>query len=162
MANEILHVDAGGMAALRLREGVALRYYNDIANNCTFGVGVLAHLGPCTAEELQRPVTEAQVNAQLAARVQGAEQAVRRRVNQQALTQAQFNALVSFVFNVGARGGGNVLDAANRGANVEVVEQMNQNVYVHPRGANGRRLAPRRVPGLVNRRREETAPFAVR
>lgn len=40
-----------------------------------------------------------------------------------------------------------------------VVSHMNQRVYVHPRDANGRRLAPVRSNGLVNRRRVETAPF---
>lgn len=161
MANETLHMNADGITALRQREGVALRYYNDIANNCTFGVGVLAHLGPCTAEELQRPVTAQQVNSQLAMRVQAAEQAVRRQVNQQTLTQEQFNSLVSYVYNAGATGARAALNAANRGVNEDVVMHMNSNVYIHPRDAKGRRLPAKRIQGLVNRRREEAAPFLV-
>ncbi|MBK7662176.1 MAG: glycoside hydrolase family protein [Sterolibacteriaceae bacterium] len=159
MANETMHMSAAGMAALRQREGAVLRYYNDAANHCTYGVGTLAHHGPCTDEELRRPVTADQVNAQLAAGVARAEAAVRRRVRNQQLTQAQFDALVSFAFNTGAAGARAALDAANRGASGEVVTHMNDNVYVHPRDANGRRLAPRRLQGLVNRRLEEAAPF---
>lgn len=56
-ANKELRMSAAGMASLRRREDAVLRYYNDLANNCTFGVGTLVHSGRCTDEELQRPVT---------------------------------------------------------------------------------------------------------
>ena len=69
MANETMRMSAAGMSELRRHESVVLRYYDDSANNCTFGAGVLAHLGPCSAEELSRTVTAAQVDATLAARV---------------------------------------------------------------------------------------------
>jgi len=49
MANETMRMSANGMSELRRRESVVLRYYNDTANNCTFGAGTLAHLGRCTA-----------------------------------------------------------------------------------------------------------------
>ena len=159
MANETMRMSAAGMAALRQREGAVLRYYNDAANHCTYGVGTLAHHGPCTPEELHRPVSIADVNIQLATRVTSAEDAVRQRVRNHQLTQEQFDALVSFTFNTGATGARSTLDAANRGASRDVATHMNSNVYVHPRDANGRRLAPVRLQGLVNRRREETAPF---
>lgn len=162
MANETMRMSAAGMAALRQREGAVLRYYNDAANHCTYGVGTLAHHGPCTLEELRRPVSIADVNMQLATRVRSAEGAVRQRVRNYQLTQEQFDALVSFTFNTGATGARATLDAANRGASREVATHMNSNVYVHPRDANGRRLAPVRLQGLVNRRREETAPFQAR
>lgn len=159
MANENLRMSSAGLLALRQRENVALRYYNDQANNCTFGVGILLHIGPCTTEELRRPVTAQEVNEQLALRVRTAEQAVRRRVNQQQLTQAQYDALVSFTFNVGAGGARRTLDAANIGANDQVVNHMNQNVYIHPY-SNGRRMPAVRSRGLANRRREESRPFS--
>ena len=159
MANETMRMSATGMAALRQREKAVLRYYNDAANHCTYGVGALAHHGPCTPEELRRPVSVADVNIQLATRVRRAEEAVHQRVRNHQLTQEQFDALVSFTFNTGATGARATLDAANRGASSAVVTHMNSNVYVHPRDANGRRLAPIRLQGLVNRRREETAPF---
>lgn len=160
MANERLHLSAAGRAALQQREGAVLRYYNDAAGNCTYGIGTLAHHGHCTGDELRRPVTQADVQRQLAARVAEAEAAVRRRVRTHQLTQQQFDSLVSFTFNTGAHRAAPVLDAAERGDNGAVSRLMHQYVYVHPRGANGRRLAPVRLPGLAFRRGEEAAPFA--
>ena len=159
MANETMRMSAAGTAALRQREGAVFRYYNDAANHCTYGVGTLAHRGPCTQEELRRPVSVAEVNAQLVIRVGAAEAAVRQRVRNHQLTQEQFDALVSFTFNTGATGARITLDAADRGVPQTVATHMSENVYVHPRDANGRRLAPVRLQGLVNRRREEAAPF---
>lgn len=159
MANETMRMSAEGLTALRLREGAVFRYYNDAANHCTYGIGTLAHHGPCTAAELSRPVSPAQVERQLAMTVRDAEASVRQRVRQHQLTQAQFDALVSFTFNIGATGARTILEAANRGAWQEVAANMSRNVYVHPRDANGRRLPPVRLQGLVNRRREEAGPF---
>ncbi|HVZ31948.1 MAG TPA: glycoside hydrolase family protein [Polyangiaceae bacterium] len=159
MANENMTMSADGMTLLRLSEGAVLRYYNDLANNCTYGIGTLVHAGACTQDELRLPVTEQQVNAQLAVRVRTAESAVRRGVPHFQLTQAQFDALVSFVYNVGAAGAATALAAADRGASPDVVADMNARVYVHPRDAQGRRLPAVRVQGLVNRRQREAAPF---
>lgn len=159
VANETMRMSANGLAVLRQREGAVLRYYNDAANHCTYGVGTLAHLGPCTPAELLRPVSLVEVDTQLAIRVRDTEEAVRRGVRNHQLTQEQFDALVSFTFNVGVRGARSTFAAANQGLLREVTTHMNRNVYVHPRDANGHRLAPVRLPGLVNRRREETRPF---
>ena len=159
MANENMQMSGAGLAELRLREGAVMHYYNDMANHCTFGVGTLVHHGPCTVEELQRSVTAAEVDAQLAVRVRVAETAVRAGVPATPLTQAQFDALVSFVYNVGARGAASTLAAANRGAPSDVAAHIHAHVYVHPRDAQGRRLAPVRVQGLVNRRQREATPF---
>lgn len=136
-----------------------MHYYNDIANNCTYGVGTLAHSGACSPAELQTAVTATQVDAQLAARVRTAERAVRAGVPNVQLTQAQFDSLVSFVYNVGAGGAATTLAAANANTPAQVASLMQQHVYVHPRDANGRRLAPVRVQGLVNRRQREVVPF---
>lgn len=159
MANEDMRMSAAGMSALRRAEGAAMRYYNDIANNCTWGVGTLAHLGPCTPEELNRSVTAAEVDAQLATRVQDAERAVRQQVRNHPLTQDQFDALVSYTFNLGPRGARVALNAANGGDSNRVARTMAENVWIHPRDARGRRLTPVRSRGLENRRREEARPF---
>lgn len=83
MADENMRVSATGVAALRQHEQVVLRYYPDQAGICTYGIGTLAHLGPCTPEELRRPVTLVQVDAALADRVADAENAVRQNVGNQ-------------------------------------------------------------------------------
>jgi lysozyme len=137
MTNENMHMSAAGLDALRQREGAILRYYNDIANNCTYGIGTLVHHGPCPEEGLRRPVSIADVDAQLATRVSTAEAAVRRQVRDQQLTQEQFDALVSFAFNTGAAGAQTVLGAVNRGVFEAAATQMNNTVYIHLRDANG-------------------------
>ncbi|MGF6922984.1 glycoside hydrolase family protein [Paraburkholderia sp. 40] len=90
-----------GYTALRLNEGVVMHYYNDAPKNgnCTWGIGTLAHFGPCTAEELARTVVPEQANAVLQNRIRDAEAAVKAVVTQHELTQAQFDAAVSFAYN---------------------------------------------------------------
>jgi lysozyme len=159
MANENMRLSEAGWTALRTRERAVMAYYNDLANNCTYGVGTLAHTGPCTPEEMRRPVTISEVNAQLAVRVSRAESQVRRIVTQRELSQAQFDELVSYTYNAGNTGALTALNAANQNNDASVVLHMSQHVYLHPRDAQGRRLPAVRSTGLVNRRHLETAPF---
>ncbi|ATF90537.1 lysozyme [Burkholderia gladioli] len=160
--NASLSMSAAGYAQLRTNEGVVMGYYNDAPQNgnCTWGVGTLAHLGPCTAEELQRTVTPDQVDAVLRARVQDAERKVRATVNAHALTQAQFDAAVSFAYNSATANTRTTLAPANRGDMAAVAAHMARNVMVTPRDSNGRPSGPARLSrGLVARRRRESAPF---
>lgn len=159
MSGSMRSMSAAGLTALRQHEGTVLKYYNDAAGNCTFGVGTLAHHGQCSEDELARPVTEADIMRDLTRAVAHAESAVRRQVGKRELTQQQFDALVSFVYNTGARRAGPVLAAAQRGDDSEVARLMAQYVYIHPRDRQGRRLAPQRLQGLVIRRLAESAPF---
>lgn len=156
---EAMRMSAEGLSDLRIREGVVRRYYNDAANHCTVGIGTLVHHGPCTAEELVHTVTDAEIERQLAMTIRAAERAVRAEVRRQALSQEQFDALVSYTFNVGRGGARNALRAADRGDWEAVARHMRSMVYVRPRDAQGNRLTPVRLPGLVNRRRAEAAPF---
>lgn len=54
MANESLRLSDAGWAELRRRESAVMAYYNDQANNCTYGIGTLAHTGPCTRKNCAR------------------------------------------------------------------------------------------------------------
>src|SRR5580698_2021791 len=98
-----MSMSLAGYAALRVSEGVVMSYYNDnhlpTGGNCTWGIGTLAHMGPCTQEELNRTVQPEQANAILYARVHDAERRVRAVVTERPLTQAQFDAAVSFAYN---------------------------------------------------------------
>ena len=158
-ANDSRNLSPTGLDALRANEGVRNTYYNDTANNCTYGVGTLAHMGPCTPDELNRPVSAALIQRSLHEGIRRAERIVRRAVLDQELTQAQFDAAVSFAYNVpgGAR---RALSPANQGDMATVGRNMRQYVYERPRDDLGRVSGPaRRNQGLVLRRQRESLPF---
>lgn len=160
-ANDSKRLSEAGVAALEFNEGLRFRYYNDTANNCTYGVGSLAHMGPCTAAELGHAVSPALVQHSLRRGIGEAERIVQQTVTDRELTQEQFDAAVSFAFNVpgGAR---DVLAPANQGDMAAVARNMNGYVYEHRHDAHGHVVGqPRRNSGLVNRRGRESAPFQV-
>lgn len=162
MANENMHLSAAGYAALRQSEGVVMHYYDDARHNgnCTWGIDTLAHYGPCTREELNRTVLPQQANAVLQQRVHEAERIVRATVRNTQLTQAQFDAAVSFAYNSTTANTRRALEPANQGNLPEVAQRFMNNVYVHPRDNHGRVSGPAQFSaGLQNRRRREAAPF---
>ncbi|MBB5403262.1 lysozyme [Paraburkholderia sp. BR13439] len=151
-----------GYTALRINEGVVMRYYNDAPKNgnCTWGIGTLAHFGPCTAEELARTVVPEEANTILRNRVREAEAAVKTVVTQYELTQAQFDAAVSFAYNSSRQNTRDALGPANTGDMTAVAEKMMLNVMITPRDRNGRKIGPaKRSRGLTSRRQRESAPF---
>lgn len=152
------HLSMSGEARKRMQrlEVVVLNYYDDMGpgkGNCTWGPGILAHRGPCTKEELNRPVSRAEADAEFARRVAYTERVVRRNVITQALTQAQFDALVSLAYNAGERGAGTTFDLVDsgdlRGAAADILKMTRTTV-------KGKKVIAR---GLVYGRREEAAPF---
>ncbi|WP_243489183.1 lysozyme [Massilia violaceinigra] len=151
------HLTMSAEARQRLRNREQVRgYYNDMGGNrgnCTYGIGILAHRGPCTEEELQRPLSPAQVEASFAVAVREAERAVKRNVSRQLLTQEQFDALVSYAYNTGAGGASRTFELVNSGRLHDAAETMSRNIRTT---VNGRRVVAR---GLIERRREESAPF---
>lgn len=72
--NADMTMSAAGQAALADREGqmVGNRYYNDIAHNCTYGVGLLEHLGPCSGAELGQTVDAGQAQTEFQRRIEDA------------------------------------------------------------------------------------------
>ena len=87
-----------GIEALAQREGRRNRAYQDTRGIWTIGVG---HTGPEVREGLEW--TDEQVDSALANDVGWAEAAVNKHVTVP-ITQNQFDALVSFTFNIGAEG----------------------------------------------------------
>jgi GH24 family phage-related lysozyme (muramidase) len=78
-------------------------YDNDGACNCTGGIGHLIHPGPCDGRDSETPfnhMTKAQALKQLRIDIANAEAYVREHVYYP-LNQAQFDALVDLVFNLG-------------------------------------------------------------
>jgi GH24 family phage-related lysozyme (muramidase) len=79
--------------------------YNDVAGHCTIGYGYLIHKGRCTGKAAsEKPflkgITQPQAEALLMQKVRRFEDVVKKAVKV-ILNQNQFDALVSFVYNLG-------------------------------------------------------------
>ena len=128
--NAALTLSTEGRRALRQREG--LRGYYE-TSRCD--------------------MTPDQVEAAFDLTVRSAERAVQRQVSHQPLTQAQFDALVSYTFNMGAGGAMLVLRRIDAGDLEGGAGAMLRNIDTRVEG----RMVPQ--AGLVARRMEESAPF---
>lgn len=142
-----------GLRFIAKYEGLRTELYNDSVGHCTIGYGHLVHTGPCDGsepEEFKRGITRERAEELLRADVARFENAVNDRVKVE-LAQHQFDALVSFTFNVGAGNLANsdLLAKLNQGNYGSVPEELNRWVY-----GGGMKL-----PGLVRRRRDEGAMF---
>uniref|UniRef100_UPI00313EEE1F lysozyme n=2 Tax=Pseudoduganella sp. OTU4001 TaxID=3043854 RepID=UPI00313EEE1F len=128
--NAALSLSTEGRRALRQREGLSGYYQTSHPD-----------------------MTPDQVEAEFDLTVRGAERAVQRQVSHHALTQAQFDALVSYTFNLGAGGAMLVLRRIDAGDLEGAADAMLRNIDAPVAG----RLQPQ--AGLVARRKEESAPF---
>jgi lysozyme len=92
-----MHLSASGLELLKKSEGFRDRVYADVAGFRTIGFGHRLS----TSENYPQGITMAQGEVLLCADIVIAEAAVERLVKVQ-LSQGQFDALVDFVFNLGA------------------------------------------------------------
>lgn len=155
-------VSAAGRSAIAQREGQIPSggYYNDSANNCTYGTGLLVHGGPCTADELRRTVNPQQAQAEFNHRVNEAARRVRQIVRNRALTQNQFDALVSATYNTRTVDNRTFLDSADRNDDGAVQRELRNLVHTRDHDAHGHPVGPaRRSQGLVNRRESEIRQY---
>lgn len=156
-ANDGLSMSPDARARMRKREVDVFNYYDDGGpgrGHCTWGPGILAHRGPCTQEELAKPVSQAAVEAEFARRVAKAEREVRSNVRKQALNQAQFDALVSLTYNAGARGSRGTYQLVEKGDMTGAAANIKTMIKTT---IKGKKVLAR---GLISRRAEESAPFA--
>jgi len=141
-----MKTSAEGLAFITLWEGTRLTAYRDSGGVWTIGVG---HTGP----EVKRGLTITAERARqlLAADVAEAEWAV--SAVQVPLTQQQYDALVSFTFNVGTEAfeRSTLLRKLNERDYASVPAQINR--WVHDNG--------KVVAGLVNRRKAEGEMWAL-
>jgi|WetSurMetagenome_2_1015567.scaffolds.fasta_scaffold05261_2 GH24 family phage-related lysozyme (muramidase) len=152
-------ISQDGIDLITEYEGIRYNLYDDPAGHCTIGVGHLVHTGNCdgtdpSEQEFLGGITEDQSQELLRADVATAEQDVNSQVTVP-LTQSQFDALVSFTYNLG---GGNLAtllsdSGLNNGAYGAVPAELNR--YTHGR-VNG---VMQELPGLVTRRANEAELF---
>jgi lysozyme len=157
--NARMAMSSGARANMRATEKAVYRYYNDMGKkkgNCTWGAGILAHKGICSEEELKRIVSAQSVDIVFGQKVAEAEGIVRRGISVD-LNQAQFDALCSLAFNVGA---GRLIDTftfVNSGDNAGAAANISKMIKVSIIKGGKTKLVL--APGLVKRRAEESAPF---
>jgi GH24 family phage-related lysozyme (muramidase) len=103
--NARLDISKAGLDMIAQFEGVVLHLYEDVAGHASIGVGHLVHTGNITDADRKGPfgkgITRQQAMDLLHKDAQRMVTAVRDAVTVP-LNQAQFDALVSFTFNVGA------------------------------------------------------------
>jgi lysozyme len=133
-------------------EGFRSLPYNDPAGHATIGYGHLLHLGPVTAFDKKRyphGISQPAAFKLLRKDIVRYADAVRANVKVK-LYQHEFDALVSFAFNVGigAFRSSTLLRHLNRGDYNSVPKQLQR--WVHGRV----------IPGLVRRRKAEALMFS--
>ncbi len=147
-------ISSKGLDLIKEFEGLKLKMYNDAADHCTIGYGHLIHYGKCdeleSEEVFKDGITKEKAEELLKDKVKTFEKAVNRDVKVP-LTQNQFDALVSFTYNLGQNilKGSSLLTKLNNKEYEAVPDKMLKYVY-----SGGRKLE-----GLVRRRTKEGKLF---
>ncbi|BAY85654.1 putative lysozyme [Calothrix parasitica NIES-267] len=148
-SNKNKQISNNGLKFIADHEGMILHLYNDPANHATIGVGHLVHHGPINgseSDEFKGGITKERAMEILRSDVNTAESTVNKLVKVP-LNQNQFDALVSFVFNIGETqfASSTLLSKLNQRDYDSVPSELNR--WVHGSG--------KKLPGLINRRRDE-------
>ncbi len=154
-----LTISQAGIDIIKEFEGFRQQLYNDVAGHCTIGYGTLVHRGNCNgteSEEFRAGINDQRATELLMSEINSKAAVVNDAVNV-TLNQNQFDALVSFVYNIGAgstnpkRGfrGSTLLRKLNEGDYASVPTELRKWV----------KAGGRTVQGLVNRREREAALF---
>ncbi len=150
--NRNLRLSAGGLEMIKRYEHLKLTEYKDFGGEMAIGYG--HHLRP--GENFSHGITEAKANQLLRGDVRNAELQVKELVKVP-LTQPQFDALVSFCYNIGQ----------TRFEHSELLKKVNRDDFVgagqefhHWVAGHGHSHGHAHVlAGLIARRKEERAMF---
>lgn len=156
--NAALVTSEDGKAAISKDEGFSAYPYDDQAKHCTVGTGILISQAPCTPKQKATKYDVDALSATFHARLHEAERYVRHYVKESTLSQAQFDSLTSFVFNVGVGNAREALALANSGESQKVAEEMAKYINVKVMDKKGKTHL-QRSNGLVNRRDREKSAF---
>ncbi len=142
----MVSISQSGLDLICEFEGFSPVVYDDAVGIPTIGYGHVLLPG----ERFDEPISEAEGVALLRKDAQIAEQGVRRNIHAP-LTQGQYDALVSFTFNLGsgALQRSTLRRRVNRGSHSEAAQEFHRWVY-----AGGRKLR-----GLVRRRMAESLMY---
>src|SRR3990167_5912403 len=149
-----LFLSEAGLDLIAESEGFVGHLYDDAAGHATVGFGHLVHRGPVTPADRVGPsgrgITEPEALLLLRRDARKAQEAVREHVAVP-LSQGEFDALVSFTFNLG----GGAL------AGSTLLRLLNAEDRTGAAGQFGRwtRAGGKVLPGLVKRRERERAMF---
>lgn len=143
-------VSSNGVRFIAEWEGFRSTLYNDALGHCTIGYGHLVHRGRCNGSEpvhFKRGITREQGLTLLQQDIRSHASIIDAKVKV-SLRQHQYDALASFVYNVGTGGfaGSTLLRKLNGGDYAAVPSEL-------MRWTNGG------LPGLVRRRRAEGELF---
>lgn len=140
--NDSLHISDAGLTLIKSEETLQLKSYWDV-NGYAIGYG---HHGPEVTPTYT--CSEIQADNDLVQDTQDAQLIVRKYVNV-VLTQGQFDALVDFVYNVGAGNfaSSHVLVRCNNGQYNQVPDELRR--WVHSDGQVDNALVSRREKEIV-------------
>ncbi len=101
-----LSFSARGAAFVAAFEGFVPTAYDDPGGNCTIGFGHLIHLGRCSTGDRSRwgTISRSRALTMLRSDAGSAAAGIRSRLAGTPLDQGEFDALVSFVYNIGLGG----------------------------------------------------------
>lgn len=138
-----------GLAFIERAEGFSPRAYPD-AGHLSIGYGTLLNTPTLLSRYKDATITRSEATSLLMDKVREIETEIDRLVTVP-LTQSQFDALVSFTYNLGSRAlaFSTLLRKLNLGDYREAGKQFDR--WVHSQG--------KRLPGLVARRAEERRMF---
>jgi len=160
--NATMKMSLQARVRLRATEQAVYRYYNDMGKDkghCTWGVGILAHKGVCTKEEIGKKVSVAMVDREFEKKITETEGIVHRNIHV-VLTQAQFDALCSLSYNAGAKGSFTTFNLVNKGDFAGAAANMALMIKVQVVVDGKKKYVI--APGLIKRRAEEGAPFLIK
>ena len=151
-------ISDAGLDLIKEFESLEKKPYNDPVGHCTIGYGHLLHKGNCTQEDLKKypdGISEKEAKKLLEKDTKTAQDAVKELITVD-LNQGQFDALVSFTFNLGY---GSLRDSTlrtllNEGKYDAVPGELNKWVNGTVKG----KLV--KLKGLVRRRKKEGELFS--
>jgi lysozyme len=146
-----MNTSSSAVAQIAQFEGIRLVPYNDVAGNATVGVGHLLHRGPLDGTEV--PVTEVQALSMFSQDIVSRAEVYVDQFVKVSLNQNQFDALVSFTYNLGV--GLLVILLSDSGLNLGQYENVPQHLILYNKARVNGVLTVE--PGLVKRRQWEVS-----